>query len=324
MAKDQAIAKRTTSDLSELPDDDVQLSPTNPIGALMKGVIKSGITQDSAAALEKLTALYERMEDRNAQRQFAEAFVALQSDIPKVKGTGQIKQTNGTVRSTYATYEDLMVQIEAALEKHGFSVAYDAEHLGDKMVAICKMRHRGGHVELTKYATRIGAAAGGNSAAQADTGAMTTAKRVALCNALNIVVGDENDARNLGDTITPEEAKELAARVRAIAPDADDAWLALAGAERWEDVRTAKAKVVWAELRTAEAKAKIPAFPASVTGWSEGLEDLFQTMGKSSADFTDYIGRQAKRFKHDSYLQLTEDQRRGIWIDAHRRALEKK
>lgn len=292
----------------------------NPFLRMIEGAMDKGITPESAAVVEKLVGVFRDVEKDNAAREFAEAMANLQAELPNVQAKQAIKATNGSVRSRYAGYQDLMDEIHDVMAKYGFSIKYDAEHHGDKMTAVCKITHRGGHTDETRYTTRISAPAGGNSASQADTGAMTTAKRNALCNALNIVVGDERDARNEGDTITTEEADELGGRVLALVNAGHgtmDVWLALAGAPDWESVRTVKAGIVRAEIEKAEKKAAVPPCPPSAGDWHAGIEAWFQTLGKSSSDFGKWMKAATEKRNRSSYVALTPDERAELWVKIH-------
>ena len=315
-SKTTTLARSEAGQLATIPSE-------NPFLRLIERVMDDGITEKSAEVMGKLVAVFRDVEKDIAAKAHAAAMADLQAELPKVQARHAIRATNGTVRSEYASYDDLMDQVHAAMAKYGFFVKYDAEHHGDKMTAVCKMTHRGGHTEETRYTTRISAAAGGNSASQADTGAMTTAKRNALCNALNIVVGDERDARNEGDTISAEEADELATRAQALVAGGHGSmaqWLALGGVTDdggWESVRTVKAGVVRAEMANAERKASVPPCPPDARKWHDAVEGLFQEKGKASADFAAWLAGATKKHGKDSYLTLTPEQRAESWIKVH-------
>jgi hypothetical protein len=293
----------------------------NPFLRMIEKAMEGGITEKSAEVMGKLVAVFREVEKDIAAKAHAAAMADLQAELPNVQARHAIKATHGRISSEYASYDDLMDQVHTAMAKYGFSVKYDAEHHGDKMTAICKMTHRGGHTDETRYTTRIAAAAGGNSASQADTGAMTTAKRVALCNALNIVVGGERDARAEGEMITADEADELCQRVHALCEAGHgtmDAWLALAGAPDWESVRSVKARIVRAEIEKAEKKSAVPACPATQEGWMAGVEQWFQTKGRPTGDLGKWLRQACDKRKATSYLALTPDQRAELWLLLHR------
>src|ERR1041385_895684 len=90
-----------------------QEQPT--VGQMLAAIIEKGVTSDSVAAVEQLVKLYERMEDRNAEKAFAAAFVALQADVPKVQATKAVPNNDGTVRYRFAPFEDLMEQVAPIL-----------------------------------------------------------------------------------------------------------------------------------------------------------------------------------------------------------------
>lgn len=307
------------------PSNGTQLAvvqSANPFLRMIEGAMDKGITAESAAVVEKLVAVFRDVEKDNAAKAAASAMADLQAELPNVQAKQVIKTGDKTIRSRYASYEDLMNEIHDVMAKHGFSVKYDAEHHGDKMTAICKITHRSGHTDETRYTTRIPAAAGGNNASQADTGAMTTAKRNALCNALNIVVGDERDARAEGETITPQEADELAGRVQALVAAGHgtmDVWLALAGgAPNWESVRSVKARIVLAEVEKAEKKAAVPACPPTAEAWHTGVECRFLEVGKTSSDMSKWLKGVCEKRGATSYLTLTPDQRAELWLLLHK------
>jgi hypothetical protein len=81
------------------------------------------------------------------------------------------------------------------------------------LIKICTLQHIGGHSKANKFAVRIGSGPPGATETQSDGAASTYAKRGALCDALNIVIDHDDDARAEGGAITQEQAEELARRV---------------------------------------------------------------------------------------------------------------
>lgn len=316
MADHESKKSKTTTLARSEAGQLATITSENPFLRMIEGAMEKGITPESAAVVEKLVGVFRDVEKDNASRAFASAMADLQAELPNVQAKQAIKATGGMVRSKYASYKDLMDEIHDVMAKYGFSVKYDAEHLGDKMTAICRITHRGGHTDETRYTTRISAAAGGNSVSQADTGAMTTAKRNALCNALNIVVGDEHDARNEGGNISPEKADELAHRAAALVAAGHGSmaqWLALGGADDWESVRTVKAGIVEAEMAKAEAKANVPPCPPTAAAWHDALAGMAQDKGTTPAAFSKWLADIAAKRGAGSYLGLTDVQRAEIW-----------
>src|SRR6266404_4499768 len=60
--------------------------PAEPsIGLMLQKFIESGITTENVAAFEKLCDIRERMDDKQAEREFNKAFAKLQSELPVIE-----------------------------------------------------------------------------------------------------------------------------------------------------------------------------------------------------------------------------------------------
>lgn len=157
--------------------------------------------------MERLLAMAERMEERNAVQQFNSAFSAMQKDLPVI-----VAETVIPNRGKYARFEDVMRQIQPMLTSHGFAVSFNQDADEKRIKVTCNLHHIGGHSEANTFAVRLGGRA--DSDTQADCKASTTAKRNALLQALNIVIRqdvfqDEDEAHNEGGEITQQQADEL-------------------------------------------------------------------------------------------------------------------
>jgi hypothetical protein len=183
------------------------------VGQMLQAVIERGVTAENVAAMDKLVGLYERMQDKDAEKQFAAAFVALQSEMPAIRAIRAVPDKQGGVKYRYAPYEDIMEQVRPLVLKHGFSITFTTEYGENRVIQHCTLQHVGGHKRTNSFAARIGSGPPNASQAQADGAASTYAKRFALCDALNIVTESDTDARAEGDTISAEQADELFRRV---------------------------------------------------------------------------------------------------------------
>jgi len=250
MAKDKEITR-----LDETAGTIQRYSETNPIGAMLNSVVEKGITAENVSAMKELVGLYERMEDRGAKQHFTAAMTALQAELPKVIATRIIPNKDGTIRSTFADYGTIMDAIEPYLTKHGFSVSFTIRYDGPRLIAICRMKHAAGHEDTNEFGVRIGNGPPGCSEAQADGAARSYARRGALCDALNIVVDHDNDARAMGTKITPEQAASLRDRAKAAGAD-ESRLLRFAGADSYEEIRSTSYASVDEALRKKETTAK--------------------------------------------------------------------
>jgi len=229
----------------------------NPIGGMLNAVLEKGITAENVAAMKDLVGLYERMEDRGAKKRYTEAMTAMQAEMPSVIAKSIVKNNDGTARYAFANYETIMKAIEPVLTRHGFSVSFTIRSEETRLIAVCKITHAGGHSEANEFGVRIGKGPPGCSEAQADGAARSYARRGALCDALNIVVDHDDDARNLGAVITPEQAKGLADRAKACGVD-EKRLLNYAAAEKYEEIRATKFAAVDEILRKKEQEKAKP------------------------------------------------------------------
>lgn len=207
-------------------------------GSLIEAVIKIGLTEQSVSVIERLVALREREDIRNAELSFNRAFVAMQSEIPVIVASSVIPN-----RGKYEKFEDVMRVVHPILNRHGFSVSFSQAADEKRITVTCFLRHEDGHAITTAFSVRVGGKA--DSETQADCKASTTAKRNALLQALNIVIrqdifqSDEADAMIEGGKITDYEAAELRLLCEESGSDVTR-FLAFAGAKSFEEITTSR------------------------------------------------------------------------------------
>ena len=234
MSDNQQLAKMETGALQRSAE-----APS--VGQMLAAVIEKGVTSENVAAIEKLVGLYERMEDRNAEKAFAAAFVNLQSEMTAVKACKPVPNNDGTVRYKFAPFEEIMEVVAPRLKAHGFTVTFSTDFADGRLIMSCIMQHVGGHSRANKFAVRVGKGPPGSSEAQGDGAANSYAKRFALCNALNILIerDTDGDPRAEGGSITDGQAKSLKARVLATGSD-EARFLKYAGSSTYEAISASK------------------------------------------------------------------------------------
>lgn len=221
---------------------------------MMQTIIEKGITAENVSAFEGLLKLQERMEDRQSEKEFAAAFVELQSSMGKVEARKAVPGSGNTIRYYYAPFEDIMAQVKPLLQANGFAVSFDSKRDEGMITEICTLMHRGGHSRSNNFAVRIGKGPPSATESQADGSASTYAKRYALCNALNIVIGGmDDDARTIGESITEAQAIELRDRVANCHAD-EAAFLKFAGAANYESIPATKFDALDSMLRQKEVR----------------------------------------------------------------------
>lgn len=249
-----------SSQLATHQSGQIQVSSNEPsLGEVIVQVLKMGVSSDKMEVVERMFALKEKQDDKAAERAFIAAFAELQRKIPHIKATYEVPTSKGGVKFRGAHLIDIMRQVEPLLAEHGFSIMFESsssvptqDGQARTVSQTCVLMHVGGHSKKSTSCVRVGGNA--DSAAQMDAGAYTTAKRLAVCDLLNIHV-DRSDVAILGDFITAEQAAEFAARVTATGTDKAK-FLSFAQAESFETIRTAKVGVLDKMLTTKE-KAQI-------------------------------------------------------------------
>lgn len=193
-----------------------------------RAVVEGNMDKDKLAVMKDLLAM-------SAQQQFNSAFVSLQSEMPPITAKSSIPN-----RGKYEKFEDIMVVIGPLLTKHGFTVSFSQDFKENRILETCTLSHAAGHSRANSFAVRSGRA---DSDTQADCKAATTAKRNALCNALNIVIhqdclSNEDDAGIEGDPnafVTPDQAFELERRCKETNSSVKD-FLAYAKAKTFAEI----------------------------------------------------------------------------------------
>jgi len=238
------------------PNQLAVIEPQPNIGTMLAKAIDAGLTKDNAETMEKLVGLYERMQDKDAERQFNAAFNAMQNEIPEFVADGIIPN-----RGKYLRFETAMHKLKPILARHGFSISF-AQVADEKRVTVtCTIRHNAGHGVSTSFAVRLGGKA--DSETQADCKASTTAQRYALKQALGLIIhqemSDDTDASLEGGKITAAKADELESRCLAAGVDIYR-FLKFAHAGRedgsFADIKSGSLAIVEAELARREAAEK--------------------------------------------------------------------
>lgn len=217
------------------------------LGAIAEKILSGELTPEKLTMIKDLVAM-------DAQRKFAAAFADLQREMPKIQANKAVPNRDGSVRYTYAPFEEIMNQLAPLLSAHGFSVSFSTRYDPPRLIAICQILHSGGHEKNFEFAARVGSGPPAASEAQADGAASTYAKRYALCQAFNIVIrGMDNDARAEGGTITQQQAMDLEQRVKDTKSDVK-AFLKLAGATSFDEIREDKYEMLHSMLLKKESR----------------------------------------------------------------------
>ena len=229
----------------------MEVARPEPAGSLslesaFRAVVQGTVKLEHVAVMKELLAM-------DAERKFNAAFVALRAELPTIVATTVISN-----RGKYEKFEDIMRVVGPLLTKHGFTVSFSQDFKENRIIETCTLSHAAGHSRPNSFAVRAGKA---DSDTQADCKASTTAKRNALCNALNIVIrqdallNEDSDASLEGDPsafVTPDQAFELERRVNETNSN-HGAFLRFAGSTRFSEIPANKYAELDSMLRRKEA-----------------------------------------------------------------------
>jgi hypothetical protein len=178
-------------------------------GATLLAVIARAAAdpQTDVEKMERLMAMYERVEAKRAESDFASALADMQSELPSVGERG-----NAAGRYTYALWEDINTAIKPVLQRFGFALSFRTDFT-DGIAVTGVLSHRAGHSERTTI--KLPADPSGNkNAVQAVASSVSYGKRYTAGALLNLTShGEDDDAfAATGDFIT--EAQEIGLRDR--------------------------------------------------------------------------------------------------------------
>jgi len=181
----------------------------DPILAMIQQA--SALENVDVAKVQALQDMYFKNQDRIASQEFMQDFAIMQGKLPRVAAKRKNTQTN----SNYAAIEDINKIVTPVLTSHGFGVLFKTKAQTAQDVTIeATLTHKSGHTEstvLTMPLDDVGIAGKINKTKVHGTGsAITYAKRYALCELLNISVGEQDTDGNLpGDMVTEEQVEKL-------------------------------------------------------------------------------------------------------------------
>lgn len=176
--------------------------------------------------LERMLAMKERVEKRQAEQAFNAAMSAVQAAVSRIAADSNNPQT----KSKYASYAALDRTLRPLYTAHGFAVSFDS---GDgapegQVRVLCYLSHRDGHTRT--YHADIAAdgkgAKGGDvmTKTHAIGSAFTYGQRYLLKLMFNVAIGEDDDDGNAaggGELLSEEQIKMVRAAI--VEVDANEA-----------------------------------------------------------------------------------------------------
>jgi hypothetical protein len=154
---------------------------------------------EKGTPVEQLTVLvdlHERLSNRAAAVEFAQAMAAFQAECPPIHKSSTAKiatQKGGQYSYTYAELDEIARTINPILAKFGLSYSWDSavDDRGQILTCTCTVRHLNGHSVTSKFTLPIENPSAMNPQ-QKVAAALTFAKRQTLTSALGLTTTDED------------------------------------------------------------------------------------------------------------------------------------
>lgn len=191
---------------ANLPDNVV---PTN---SLMEVISRAASDPNTdVEKLERLMAMYERIEARGAKAAYFSALSDMQEKLPMIAERGEIKIGQNSPGQKYALWEDINRAIKPILREHGFALSFRTGQSENKITVTGVLSHKAGHSEETTMHLPSDTS-GSKNTVQAVGSSTSYGKRYVTAALLNLTSGDEidDDGRSAGSKfITDEQAETI-------------------------------------------------------------------------------------------------------------------
>ncbi len=193
------------------PVSEVTASAAGSATELLRLAVDKGVPVEQ---LKQLVELHERMEQRQAQKEFSAAMAAFQAECPSIKKASEAKiitTGGGNFSYTYAELDEIARTANPILAKHGLSYGWDSTLEKDTLTVVCTVRHAAGHF-VTSTFTLPTESKSAMSPQQKVGAALTFAQRKSLSSVLGLTTTDDDtDAAEVDPApITDDQVTVLA------------------------------------------------------------------------------------------------------------------
>lgn len=178
----------------EPPAETAPLAPIDHATGLV--AVISRAAQDPTVDIDKferLVAMHERLQAREAKAQYTAAFADMQAELPEIERNGRIvikDKAENVIQSTgYAKWEDINEAIKPVMQKHGFGLSFRVNREADRVIVTGVLAHRGGHSEETTMSLPLDTTGSKNNV-QAAGSSVSYGKRYTASALLNLTSRD--------------------------------------------------------------------------------------------------------------------------------------
>lgn len=186
---DQVVEESKEVSISQ-PQSVAVASETSETSALLRMAVENDFDADK---LEKLIQLKNQEEERQAKKEFDIHFMALQKKLPAIKKGKAVYNNDGKLLYKFAPIELILNEnVKSIIAEHGFSVFWDQKDLDKEIEISCVVAGWEHEKRTTMRSPVVAQSAGGINIIQQRGITITYLKRYTLCNALGIIIEDED------------------------------------------------------------------------------------------------------------------------------------
>jgi hypothetical protein len=210
VAQDQPLAVR-----AEAPLPVIQEGPGNLLSALVDMARDPSVKPETVAAF---IAMQERLEDRQAEREFNQAMFRVQARLKPMIKRGTVDLGSGKGSYKFLRREDLDLELRPILEAEGFAISFTQKAApSGGMIVYATARHVAGHYTTSEMELPPDTGPG-RSSLQARVSTISFCERVLTEMIFNVVRKGADDDGVAGGKkfITEAEAVELVALAAAV------------------------------------------------------------------------------------------------------------
>lgn len=158
---------------------------------MIKTALDKGIDPES---LGKLLDLQDRVLERQAKADFALAKKTFQAECPFINRNCHAEFSG--LSYDYANLEHIIKTIRPLLDRCGFTYSFTQKTDGAILTVTCILKHEAGYEECRDFSAPWAQKSGAVSEMQKYAMATTFCERYALCLALGLPIGKDNDGRD--------------------------------------------------------------------------------------------------------------------------------
>lgn len=228
---------------------------------LVIGKLEGESAGGAVAAIEKLVALYERVEERRAAGAFAVAMATFQDRCPLIPKNRRAEVKKAGVRIygySYAELPEIIKIVKPLLTELKISYSWDSQpEAGDKaqMKYTCTLRHANGHSVSSSFTSPVDSKAD-LSGSQRSGAALTYGMRQSMIQVLGLTACMPDDTDGISappQTISKQQQLDLQTMIADVGADLPR-FLKFMGAGRLEDIHQSDLHRAFAALEEKHRK----------------------------------------------------------------------